>query len=70
MTFIITYTLILKQFIELHLLPDGEEQFYVLPEDKAEDVDTLLAQRELLSTAEPLKPQLDRSSMVLDCGYH
>ena len=40
---------------------DGEEQFYVLPEQKLAGISEL---REVLSAAEPLKPEVDRNPMV------
>ena len=40
---------------------DGEEQFYVLEEDKASDVETC---KELLLSTSPIKYKLDRNPQV------
>ena len=42
---------------------DGEEQFYVLPEEKAGS-EELTVHRELLTTTQPLKTKVDRNLQV------
>ena len=43
---------------------DGEEDFFVLSEEKAQDHDHLTVCREVLTSTEPLKPKLDRCLQV------
>lgn len=51
---------------EIKMLPfeDHEEQFFVMNEKTAEDVDRLKNLKAVLETAEPIKPQLDRAMKV------
>ncbi|KAK6176724.1 hypothetical protein SNE40_014967 [Patella caerulea] len=51
---------------QLKTLPheDHEEDFYVLEDEAASDIDRLKGIKEVLAMAEPIKPQLDRSIKV------
>ena len=52
-------------FFFFFFFTDAEEEFYVLPEDRAQCTDELAAWREMLSMGEKLHPQLDRSPQVM-----
>lgn len=49
----------------LHHLSDGQELFWVLPDDFANDVDRLISWKDGLDSAETLKPTLWRDQKVL-----
>ncbi|ROT83057.1 UBX domain-containing protein 6 [Penaeus vannamei] len=61
-----------KEFLEaagfvVQELPfnEGTDKFWVFPEDKLADLSTLEQLRDALVSAEPVRPQLDRSARVL-----
>ena len=48
----------------VYLYLDGEEQFLVLAEDKMKSPESLEVAKELLTSATPLKAELDRNLQV------
>lgn len=53
---------------ERQLFPHGteeQEEFYVLPAEKLENLDNLIVLRDALISAEPIRPELDRNVRVL-----
>lgn len=48
---------------------DNEAKFYVLPENVATKTDELEAYKQLLLSATPLKPELDRNPLVDNAYY-
>ena len=54
----------MRELLSTYMYADGEEQFLVLAEDKLKNPESLEVAKELLTSATPLKAELDRNLQV------
>ena len=64
------YSILLHVLLTLFYVLDSEQQFYVLPVEKATDGEWLEVSRELLSSSGPLRPTLDRNVSLYRPSSH